>query len=280
MNVAPFMPQEGDRLPNFRHEVRNRPHPNKAFLYWKQPRNDMTAFTANNKPVVCTNDISETFYQDYSRRGIPSGQKYGDRDETQSVQVNPWRKPIINYYDGAALDPLRTTSRISNISRLERPVSKAQYKQPLLKTIDETKDLTWKSTPIWSSNMIDTDTVRNQSRQMRSRLSIRPESVQPISRVPREISDFTTWLQRSEPTQRVQFLNYLRSLTTVLEENEIETYLNPPPVNKATHLPNKRQPNISYQSQVRINNQKNTRKGRDFNETLDGEGIEIQKLFP
>lgn len=94
MNVSPFMPQEGDRLPTFRHEVRNRPHPNKAFLYWKQPRAD----PAPPSKIVYTNDIAETFYQDYSRRGIPVDRKYGDRDETTSVQVNPWRKPIVNGY--------------------------------------------------------------------------------------------------------------------------------------------------------------------------------------
>ena len=94
MHVSPFMPQEGDRLPTFRHEVRNRPHPNKAFLYWKQPRSD----PAPPSKIVYTNDIAETFYQDYSRRGIPSDRKYGDRDETLSVQVNPWRKPVISRY--------------------------------------------------------------------------------------------------------------------------------------------------------------------------------------
>ena len=92
MHVAPFMPQEGDRLPNFRHEVRNRPHPNKAFLYWKQPRSNLIP----SHPIAYTNDIAETFYQDYSRRGVLTQNKYGDRDETPSVQVNPWRKPVSN----------------------------------------------------------------------------------------------------------------------------------------------------------------------------------------
>ena len=100
--------------------------------------------------------------------------------------------------------------------------------------------------------------------------------------MPKEVSDFTNWLQTSEPSQRVQFLNYLRSLTTVLEENQLDTYLNPSPVKQAlnTRAPYRKQPTLSYQTQTRIKNQKNARKTADIIDTLDGEGIEIQKLLP
>ena len=113
-------------------------------------------------------------------------------------------------------------------------------------------------------------------------ITIPVSSVQPAPYMPKEISDFTTWLQTSEPSQRVQFLNYLRSLTTVLEENELDTYLNPSPVKLAfnTRAANRKQPTLSYQTQTRLKNQKNTRKNADFMETLDGEGIAIQKLLP
>ena len=80
-----------------------------------------------------------------------------------------------SYYDGSALDPLRTTSRLSNTSRLGRPVSRSQYKQPIVKNFEELRE-TPRKPPVWSSNLIEMDSVRNQSRQMRSRLSIRPES--------------------------------------------------------------------------------------------------------
>ena len=81
---------------------------------------------------------------------------------------------LYSYYAGSALDPLRSSSRVSNMSMLERPVSK-----PQLKTAVRAGDLR-NSTPSWSSNLIDRDTVRNQSRQMRSRISVRPESGQYI----------------------------------------------------------------------------------------------------
>ena len=101
--------------------------------------------------------------------------------------------------------------------------------------------------------------------------------------MPKEISDFTSWLHTSEPTQRVQLLNYLRSLTTVLEENELETYLNPSSLGKATNrtTTTRKQPTLSYLSQARIKSQRNgSRKASEFAESINGEAIDVHKLFP
>ena len=85
MFAVPFQPQERDRLPNFRHEDRHRPHPNRGFLYWKQPRKYLAPQSAHSY----TNDISQTFYQDYSKMNARTN---SDRDENEKVQVNPWRR--------------------------------------------------------------------------------------------------------------------------------------------------------------------------------------------
>ena len=75
------------------------------------------------------------------------------------------------YYNGAALVPLRqSTAQQGHVSRLERPVSLACSSRTGARAagVEENRELERKCA--WSSNLLEKENVRNESRQMRSRL--------------------------------------------------------------------------------------------------------------
>lgn len=85
MSTIHYRPQEIELPPSFRQENRNRPHPNKSFLFWKQPRR----YLDTRHSHAFRNDILQSFYEDYSTKpAIKSHPAQTDSDETCSIQVS------------------------------------------------------------------------------------------------------------------------------------------------------------------------------------------------
>lgn len=111
----------------------------------------------------------------------------------------------------------------------------------------------------WSANMLTPQMNHNAPRHLQSsRLSTaRPQSKLSVitnedkasgSKLPPEVKNLTTLIQNSDNSQREYLLNYLKSLTNILEDQVIDTnphlFINPAKSNTRV------QPNLSNQVQL------------------------------